>query len=76
MTSKRPGQHPGPFHFVTWLDAANLGPLDYYIFPSLDMNLPHLKLSENNHIYLDAYRFGSLDFLYSLAQQCSFGEAA
>jgi hypothetical protein len=58
------------------LDAANLGPLDYYIFPSLDMNLPHLKLSENNHICLDAYRFGSLDFLYSLAQQCSFGEAA
>jgi DNA invertase Pin-like site-specific DNA recombinase len=58
------------------LDAANLGPLDYYIFPSLDMNLPHLKLSENNPLYLDAYRFGSLDFLYSLAQQCSFGEAA
>jgi len=25
---------------------------------------------------LDAYRFESLDFLYSLAMQCSFGEAA
>jgi DNA invertase Pin-like site-specific DNA recombinase len=58
------------------LDASNLGPLDYYIFPSLDMNLPHLKLSENNPLSLDAYRFESLDFLYCLARQCSFGEAA
>ncbi|MGZ5872098.1 MAG: recombinase family protein [Bradyrhizobium sp.] len=58
------------------LDASNLGPLDYYIFPSIDMNLPHLKLSENNPLSLDAYRFESLDFLYSLARQCSFGEAA
>jgi hypothetical protein len=58
------------------LDASNLGRLDYYIFPSIDMNLPHLKLTENNPLSLDAYRFGSLDFLYSLARQCSFGEAA
>jgi len=58
------------------LTASNLGPLDYYVFPSIDMNLPHLKLAENNPLSLDAYRCDSLDFLYSLARQCFFGEAA
>ncbi|WP_076863851.1 recombinase family protein [Bradyrhizobium mercantei] len=58
------------------LDASNLGPLDYYIFPSIDMSAPRLKLQEHNHLSLDAYRCGSLDLLYSLASQCSFGEAA
>jgi hypothetical protein len=58
------------------LEASNSGPFDYYIFPSIDMSLPRLKLTENNPLSLDAYRFGSLDFLYSLARQCSFGEVA
>jgi hypothetical protein len=58
------------------LNASNLGPLDYYVFPSIDMTLPRLKLTEDNSLSLDAYRFESLDFLYSLAMQCSFGEAA
>jgi DNA invertase Pin-like site-specific DNA recombinase len=58
------------------LEATNLGPLDYYVFPSIDMNFSHLKLAESNALSLDAYRFESLDFLYSLARQCSFGEAA
>ncbi len=58
------------------LDGSNLAPLDYYVFPSIDMSLPLLKLAENNSFSLDAYRFDSLDFLYSLAGRCSFGEAA
>ena len=58
------------------LEATNSGPLDYYVFPSIDMNFPHLKLAESNALSLDAYRFESLDFIYSLARQCSFGEAA
>jgi hypothetical protein len=35
-----------------------------------------LKLAEDNSFSLDAYRFDSLDFLYSLAGRCLFGEAA
>ena len=58
------------------LDASNLSPLDYYVFPSIDMNVPLLKLAEDNSLSLDAYRFESLDFLYSLAGRCLFGEAA
>src|SRR5258706_713672 len=58
------------------LNASNSGPLDYFVFPSIDMTLPRLKLQEDNSLSLDAYRFESLDFLYSLAMQCSFAEAA
>ena len=58
------------------LDASNSGPLDYYVFPSIDMNLPQLKLAEDNSLSFDAYRFDTLDFLYSLGERSLFGEAA
>jgi hypothetical protein len=40
------------------------------------MTLSFLKLAEDNSFTLDAYRFDSLDFLYSLAGRSSFGEVA
>ena len=58
------------------LRATSCDPLDYYVFPSIDMTMPQLRLEANNSLCLDAYRFEKLDFLYSLAQQCSLGEAA
>jgi DNA invertase Pin-like site-specific DNA recombinase len=58
------------------LDASNSGPLDYYVLPSIDMNIPRLKLAEDNALSFDAYRFESLDFLYSLGARSLFGEAA
>ena len=58
------------------LDRSNSEALDYYVFPRLDLTLPRLKLSQDNPLSLDAYRFETLDFLYSLGRRCSFGEAA
>jgi hypothetical protein len=58
------------------LDTSNSSPLDYYIFPSIDLSIPLLKLAEHNSLSLDAYRFDSLDFLYSLAERCPLGEVA
>jgi DNA invertase Pin-like site-specific DNA recombinase len=58
------------------LNTANTEALDYYVFPSIDLTLPLLKLKQDNAFSLDAYRFDSLDFLYSLAERCPFGEAA
>ncbi len=58
------------------LDSSNSSPLDYYLFPSIDLNIPLLKLAESNSLSLDAYRFDSLDFLYSLAERCPLGEVA
>jgi DNA invertase Pin-like site-specific DNA recombinase len=58
------------------LDRSNERPLDYYILPSIDMNNGRIKVAEDNALSLDAYRFESLDFLYSMAAQTSFWEAA
>jgi DNA invertase Pin-like site-specific DNA recombinase len=58
------------------LDRSNQQPLDYYILPSIDMNTGRLRMAEDNALSLDAYRFDSLEFLYSMAAQTSFSEAA
>jgi DNA invertase Pin-like site-specific DNA recombinase len=58
------------------LDRSNERPLDYYILPSIDMNSNRIRMAEDNALSLDAYRFESLDFLYSMAAQTSFREAA
>ena len=58
------------------LDRSNEKPLDYYIFPSIDMNTTRIRMAEDNALSLDAYRFSSLDFFYSMAARTSFQEAA
>jgi hypothetical protein len=58
------------------LDRSNEVPLDYYIFPSIDMNTNKIRMSEDNALSLDAYRFSSLDFFYSMAVRTAFQEAA
>jgi DNA invertase Pin-like site-specific DNA recombinase len=58
------------------LDRSNERPLDYYILPSIDMNTNRIRMAEDNALSLDAYRFETLDFLYSMAAQTSFREVA
>jgi len=58
------------------LDRSNERPLDYYILPSIDMNASRIRMAEDNALSLDAYRFDSLTFFYSMAAQTSFWEAA
>ena len=58
------------------LDAVNEAPYDYYLFPSIDLSTSHLRLQEDNALALDAYRFDSLDFFYSIAARSSFLEDA
>ncbi len=58
------------------MDRSNDGPLDYYILPGIDMNTDRIRMLEDNGLSLDAYRFDSLDFLYSMAARTSFQEAA
>jgi DNA invertase Pin-like site-specific DNA recombinase len=58
------------------MDAANEGPLDYFLFPALDMNAGRLPLAEENGIFLDAYRFDTLDFFFGIAAQVRIEEAA
>jgi DNA invertase Pin-like site-specific DNA recombinase len=58
------------------LDRSNEQPLDYYVLPSIDMSANRIRMAENNALSLDAYRFETLDFFYSMATQTSFQEAA
>ena len=52
---------------VVRMDARNEAVLDYYLLPSLDCGSKTLTLSENNGLYLDVYRFPSLELFVRLA---------
>jgi hypothetical protein len=60
---------------VTRMDVNNTAPLDYYLLPALDIQLPKLRLAEYNRFSVDAYRFESLDFRHQLARRANI-EAA
>jgi len=61
---------------VVRMDRANRAPLDYYLFPRIDMLSEKLRLMEDNALGLDAYRFDDLDFLYDIAMPIPLSEAA
>jgi hypothetical protein len=58
------------------MDELNESPRDYYLLPSIDMTLDRLRLAEQNGLWLDAYRFDTLDFFYTLAGRTQAMEAA
>jgi DNA invertase Pin-like site-specific DNA recombinase len=58
------------------MDAENLAPLDYFLFPALDITPHRLRLGEENGIFLDAFRFDTLDFFFGIAEQVRIEEAA
>ena len=51
------------------MDAANEGIRDYYLLPGIDMTWEHLRVAEDNAIYLDTYRFESLDYFFTLTER-------
>ncbi len=50
------------------MDRDNRAPLDYYVLPTAVLSLEKLRLAENNGLFLDAYRFDTLDYLIALTQ--------
>ena len=61
---------------VLRMDRPNRTPLDYYLLPRIDMTVPRLRLAESNGLSLDAYRFETLDPLYSMGARVKLQEAA
>ena len=49
---------------------------DYYVLPGLDMTWENLRLAEDNGIYLDGYRFETLDYLFGMTERVQIKEAA
>lgn len=58
------------------MDARNGRPLDFYLFPRIDVASAQIQLAEENGLSLDAYRFETLDVLYELAAPVRIREAA
>lgn len=58
------------------MDHGNKDILDYYIIPALDVENPQLRLAENNHFALDAFRFDDLVPFFSLTERAIIQEAA
>ncbi len=61
---------------VVRMDSANRAPIDYYLFPRIDILSEKLRLAEDNSFGLDAYRFDGLDLLYDIATPIPLLEAA
>ena len=49
---------------------------DFFILPAIDMTVDRLRVSEFNGIYLDAYKFETLDYLYHIIARVTLEEAA
>jgi hypothetical protein len=58
------------------MDEPNQNALDYYLLPRIDMTAPRLRLAQDNGIWLDAYRFDSLEALFDLATRADLLEVA
>jgi hypothetical protein len=56
------------------MDATNEGIRDYYLLPALDLTWENLRIAEENGIYLDAYRFDTLDHFFELAERTKIQE--
>ncbi|MGA3008592.1 MAG: recombinase family protein, partial [Opitutaceae bacterium] len=58
------------------MDETNQAIKDYYLFPAIDLTDAKLRLSENNHVELDTYRFDDLEFFFQMAERISVEDAA
>lgn len=61
---------------VVRMAANNRDPLDYYLLPSIDLQRDKLKLTEENGLALDAYRFEELTEFYEFVSPVHLREAA
>jgi len=61
---------------VVRMSSNNAAVLDYYIFPSLDISISRLLLSEHNPVNLETYRFDTLAYFFGMARRTRIPDAA
>lgn len=49
---------------------------DYYLLPGIDMTWENLRVAEDNGVYLDAYRFETLEYFLAMAERAALEDAA
>ena len=58
------------------MDEGNEAILDYYLLPFADIATGRLRLAEENGFGLDAFRFDTLEYFFSMARRSRFQEIA
>ena len=48
------------------MDESNTDIKDYYLLPRVDLQVPHMLLREENGVFLDAFRFDTLDYFLDM----------
>jgi DNA invertase Pin-like site-specific DNA recombinase len=61
---------------VVRMDETNKIARDYYLLPALDVENPKIRLAEDNHLALDAYRFDTLEPFFMLSERMALPVAA
>jgi len=56
------------------MNSNNRDPLDYYLFPRIDLIVQRVRLAEDNGLSLDAYRFPTLDYFFGMAERARIQE--
>jgi DNA invertase Pin-like site-specific DNA recombinase len=54
----------------------NQEPRDYYLFPWIDLGSSRIRLAEENALFLDSYRFESLDAFFHMSGRTNIKAAA
>lgn len=73
---RMPEERVADIHIVVRMDPSNEQPADYYLLPSIDMELPDFRLSEFNGASIDTFRFESLEFFFGMAKVIQIEVAA
>jgi len=56
------------------MDATNECIRDYYVLPGIDMTWENLRVAEANGIYLDTYKFDTLDYFFGMTERVKLEE--
>ncbi len=51
------------------MDADNESIRDYYLLPAIDLTFENMRVSEDNGVQLDSYRFQNLDYFFQMAER-------
>lgn len=58
------------------MQASNQDAMDYYLLPHFEMTTDRIRLSEENGLMLDAFRFDSLEYFFTMAERVKIVEMA
>ncbi|NUQ51382.1 MAG: recombinase family protein [Phycisphaerales bacterium] len=71
-----PEERAADIHIIVRMDPANEQPTDYFLLPTLDIEMPEFRLAEFNGASIDTFKFESLEFFFGMAKVVQIEVAA